>query len=162
MANMSGYAAIQAEARRLGWPTSYRDDLEKHDREILTRNDAPQTFGWGIYDMGTNFYHPNSLENIYWACVRSQSGDAFYWYDGTQLTPASFNELLHQLIQTLDVTSYQQRFRVAQACVSQLWRPHFWTVDEAHAYIIAEQECVQAEQQYQEVTRLIGEQGDER
>jgi hypothetical protein len=44
MANWDGYAAIKAEADRLGWPESYRTDLTKHDRGILARKDAPQRF----------------------------------------------------------------------------------------------------------------------
>jgi hypothetical protein len=162
MANWDGYAAIKAEADRLGWPESYRTDLTKHDRGILARKDAPQRFGWSIRATGTDFYHPNCIWAVRWARVMYQSHDKtqrYYWYDGMALSSVSLDELIERLCQTLDVTFYEQRFQAASKRASECWRQHFSTSQEREDYVLAERERDQTERDYQEVCRL--RQGEE-
>lgn len=157
MANWAGYSAIRAEARRLCWPESYKQDLSKYDRAILAKKDAPQFFGWSIRQTGTDFYQPNSLGAVYWAEAQRKSWgptQRYYWYDGEQLLSVSLDQLIQRLIQTLDIDSFRGRLRAANAQLEKVWKRFYSTTTEQLAYLKAEAERNQAEQDCQEVLRL--------
>ena len=49
---MTGYDAIVAQAAALGWPVSFRRDLEVHDRSALEAR-PDDVFIWGVRETGT-------------------------------------------------------------------------------------------------------------
>jgi hypothetical protein len=50
------YRAMLAEARRVGWPTRFRADLLKHDRESLRAVPDPKPLLWVLCESGTCLY----------------------------------------------------------------------------------------------------------
>lgn len=100
------------EAKRLGWPLYYKDDLFKHDRNALNIADRPRKFIWTIREAGTHLWFPcvYMREFAEWNTVRRDwsgvevratdnretcitcvkavcspewdVGDRLYWFDG--------------------------------------------------------------------------------
>ena len=94
MANRKGYRAIKEESERVGWPTHFRTDLTKHDRNTLSKKDMPREFGWVLREHGTHLlFSPCDGINLDWAKVISHNTEArFYWFDGEDLRPVSPQE----------------------------------------------------------------------
>lgn len=90
----AAYAAIVAEADRVGWPTSHRaHDLETVDKALIEKHPG-QPFAWILRDGGTHFATPGIRGN--WSTsadhfplsVASAFGHEncrFYWWDGLRL-----------------------------------------------------------------------------
>ncbi len=57
------YSAICREARRIGWPIAYRDDLFRHDRASLAAEN-PTHFAWAIHPCGTRLFLPVDPEEV--------------------------------------------------------------------------------------------------
>jgi hypothetical protein len=47
------FAAIQAVAVGLGWPTFYKNDLEEHDFNFISNGGPRQAYLWGVAEHGT-------------------------------------------------------------------------------------------------------------
>jgi|GEM_PF-1349297 len=104
MANRVAYQALKAEARRVGFPEYYRADLTTHDRNALSRRDAPAQFGWVLRRCGTHLWPPTAeaaeLVQAILHMDRQKGGEDephFYWYDGRQLVAVTPPQLVHLL-----------------------------------------------------------------
>jgi hypothetical protein len=56
MANLQAYHMIKAESKRLGLPKFYKEDLTKHDLNVLRCKDSEQSFVWVVRECGTHIW----------------------------------------------------------------------------------------------------------
>lgn len=109
--DMRHYKALVAEAKRVGWPTSYAEDLTKHDQRSCCYRDPRLPFGWILRESGTHFVPAESAvdkrppgsayADIMRGSYASVEGSCkFYIWDGVSLhshSPARWAEKLDSL-----------------------------------------------------------------
>ena len=98
------YAAILAEANRVGWPETFRRDVTVHDRAALAKRDPSEPFGWVLSCLGTYLvfpstglvdakHRPDEMPQI--VCDAFGEDDCrFYWWDGRSLCDVKLPEVL--------------------------------------------------------------------
>lgn len=81
------YAMLLREAKRLGLPKHYKDDLLVHDRRFLGENDHKTCFAWGIRECGTHCVMCvcNDAEDYVPMIEQSFYGTIWYFWDGHEL-----------------------------------------------------------------------------
>ena len=91
MANWPAYRLLKAEAERLSMPLHYRTDLTQCDREILSRGNAPERFGWIVREWGTDLLRPGTVYAKVMADYYryGQDGARYYWYEDGKLAPVT-------------------------------------------------------------------------
>ncbi len=108
-ANAPAYAALVAEATRLGWPAHYATDLTVHDRSTLLRAGAPTTFGWRLSEWGTTLYRAEEPADLTYAAnsiANALPEDRYYWWSDNDsavaLEEVTTAELLRRLQRHLE------------------------------------------------------------
>ena len=102
MKSEKAYMDLVAEARRVGWPVMFQDDLHVHDREELLRA-KPACFGWVLHECGTDLIlpgQPDAAEGILRFHERCPGGARFYLWDGALgevKSPAEIRFHMHPL-----------------------------------------------------------------
>jgi hypothetical protein len=86
------YKTIAAEARSLGLPIHYKDDLIKHDAYSLAYYNAPDLFLWAIRDCGTWLFIPTYDNKRFREAIAKESDKSqrYYLYKNgllNQITP---------------------------------------------------------------------------
>lgn len=112
------YAAMVAESERVGWPTSYRDDLLVHDRLHICSPWAPDSFIWCLREMGTwvvatspehvNLEGTNSPHSFIKAVNRDNPDTKYYMWAGRGFP--------------LTAVSYQRAYEWAYECAERARR----------------------------------------
>ena len=99
--NIKGFIAICNEAQRLGWPEAFKDDLKINDARVLMAEDAPQEFGWGIRNSGTDIFLPGreGYLDFAYSCLRYRTNSFYYWYSGCTLQQISPQQLIDKMIE---------------------------------------------------------------
>lgn len=125
--NLSGYRAIVEEAARIGWPTRFTKDLTEIDLEILCSPGAPRCFWWGVRSSGTDLFYRNNLQSVEWALARvelypSSDGQRYYAYTGERLRPIAREQMIVQMVHSLDLATYEQDLRAAGEAEFQPWQ----------------------------------------
>ena len=103
MANWQAYRAIKAEAAAQQRPHIYQTDITTHDRSVLAKNTAPDTFIWALRECGTDLLRYSSPGALYWAKAITYTNPTALWYvwaDG-QLQPVGAGEALQLLADSL-------------------------------------------------------------
>lgn len=108
MKNLKGYQAIEREAKKLGWPEYWATDLTQHDFGTLNAEDAPQKFGWGIRDTGTDLFRTESEVAVKWAraCQTNRLEQRYYWFDGESLAEVRLEDLIQRLVDSVIQARY--------------------------------------------------------
>ena len=97
---MTPYMTIKAEALRQNMPEHYRTDLITHDRQILSKKDAPAQFVWVLRTCGTHLigkYSDDDAQRKLFArtylesILESNPKALFYIYRGGQLVRATYD-----------------------------------------------------------------------
>jgi len=116
------YQAIRDEAERVGWPTTFRTDLTKHDRAWLANRDPSKPFVWILREGGTHICAPGIIDGVFHKA--SQYGRMvseafrphpcrFYLWDGVGLTEFATPEALDvrtaEIEAELGLTGYRTR-----------------------------------------------------
>jgi hypothetical protein len=117
-ANVPGYRAIVEEAERIGWPTHFTVDLTDSDLNVLCSPGAPQVFWWGIRSTGTDLFLPDHLHSVQWALARASTyltfdEQRYYAYSAKGLRPITREQMIAQLVSSLDLTTYEQDLHAA-------------------------------------------------
>ena len=97
--SLAAYAAILAEARRLGIPKFFKTDLSAHDRRDIAAKPPGMPFIWAVYLEGTHIVWPdvvrdprdrrnnlNSPASIVRCLADTFAGAKFYAWDGLALS----------------------------------------------------------------------------
>jgi hypothetical protein len=103
--NQAGYDAICKEARSLGWPRLWAEDLYVLDRGRLQKPDAPLEFAWAVRSTGTFLMFPGIPEDLELAKAllfnRDKRGcwieQRYYWFGGTLLRSISLETVIERL-----------------------------------------------------------------
>lgn len=99
--NKHGYAAILAEAERLGWPKYHRYDLTEIDRQALLEDRPTTEFWWIVTEFGTLSIFPRDEKDLDLAKACQKRAHNWkhyaYHYDGQILLPVSCAEIVEQL-----------------------------------------------------------------
>ena len=106
MKALSAFQQLRATAQQHGLPKAFQTDLTVHDQAYLRRRKRPTCFGWLLREHGTDI-----LLNTLWSRVLIEYHQRdpqvlWFWFDGTQLRPASPAELLQLLEAEPEVTRH--------------------------------------------------------
>jgi hypothetical protein len=98
--NIEGYAAICAKAEELGWPEAFKDDLKVHDARVMMDLDAPQEFGWGIRECGTDIFLPGDRAylDLAYACKKYKTDRYYYWWADDVLREVTIDDIIAKLL----------------------------------------------------------------
>lgn len=96
---MSLYDLIWQKAKEIGWPTSFRDDLEVHDRHTLQGLQKGDWFVWSVCSTGTWLFTCRSRSAFFIAryTIHTQPESRWFHYNGKELleiTPQQALDLL--------------------------------------------------------------------
>lgn len=105
--NLLGYNAICTEARQLGWPRLWAEDLYVLNRDRLLVPEAPLQFAWAVRETGTFLMCAGSTEDLKLAeallFIRNKKGcwteQCYYWFGGTHLRSISLETVIQRLQQ---------------------------------------------------------------
>lgn len=102
MANREAYRQMKAEAKRLGYPEHFRDDLIKHDRSFCAKsNEYNQNFGWIVRKCGTHILIPGSEWSLgvakYYSKEAMYDDPHFYWVVGSEMVPIDADTVVRRL-----------------------------------------------------------------
>lgn len=98
---MTPYMTIKTEAGRRNLPEHYTTDLTKHDRQILSRKDAPAEFVWVLRQCGTHLIGKYSDDDnrrreftkVYLEGIQESNPKAlFYIFRQGQLNKATYEK----------------------------------------------------------------------
>jgi len=101
--NLKAYRAIEAEAARLGLPTTYKTDVTVHDRAALTGDDAAPIFVWVLRGCGTLLYRYDCAANVVAAAAACWSDRDAHWYiwDDDELLAVTPDDAVAELAESL-------------------------------------------------------------
>lgn len=69
------------EAKKIGWPKAYVNDLLVHDAAFCATRDPSEPFYWNIRETGTSLAE---YRHEMYSIVKAMGGEVFYW-DGNKL-----------------------------------------------------------------------------
>lgn len=102
--NHKGYDAICREAKLLGWPQLWAEDLYVLDRDRLQKSGAPQEFAWAIRKTRTFLLFPGIAEDLEVANALLFNRDKgnwteqrYYWFNGTMLRSIALETIIDRL-----------------------------------------------------------------
>jgi hypothetical protein len=144
------------EARQIGWPTHFTEDLTEIDLNTLCTPGAPRVFWWGIRTSGTDLFHPNHLFSVQWALARAAtypSGDEQHYSSYTErgLLPIQRERMIAQMVHSLDLATYEQDLRTASEAEFQAMRSRMLGPEAMVAY----QEALASTQRAREACRQV-------
>jgi hypothetical protein len=114
--NHRGYDAICKEAKLLGWPRLWAEDLYVLDRGRLQKPGAPQEFAWAVRETVTFLLFPGVSEDLEVAKAllfnRDKKGcwteQRYYWFGGMRLGSIALETIIERLKRSALPTSTPQ------------------------------------------------------
>ena len=99
MGNLKAFKTLTEEAKKVGWPLAYQSDLEKHDLDLLSAENAPKRFIWVLRDAGTHLYSENGKweRGVLSYLANNDSRAKFYVYENDKLITISHENAHHHL-----------------------------------------------------------------
>jgi len=119
------YAAMLTVSEATGWPGCFRDDLVKHDREILSNRDAPREFIWHLRPTGTNLCDLRRPNDWHYAALIAAWADYHHgkdhlWFHANhqgQLAPIEVGEVTRVFDRAWSSASIRARDVAADAVI---------------------------------------------